>query len=644
MRTVEVDYEFRYAECELADAFAETLPVLEMFYDRHFERSEKTGGIVHIPLDENDRSVIYKGTLTAKIHRRVGAIPPTSAIGLASFSLKRNQFASLCYVDAGTSHIKLGPVLEHFERNHKNEPYSKELSLVLHTTKQMTQNGAVGGVEKGKLVMHITDIRMGGVQFMHESQSPLSAPIESISQSLMEYVSSCMQQQSTMKDTIPGTSLIHAPMEISESGIELTKSMYLPVTAYAMFETPKSNLGYWRNAFERVMARQNGDVSDFDDFDLDSKAMTMAQIMVFEAETFDYVSDEVDRNNRTKGVYDALKKMGYENFGDATVTTSGDCEDSACTIQMTFRSFMAFKFPPTEKRLREMQNIARQYVPMLTLAVVHGAKADDENAPKGAHMYVTFLTKHQFQKALGKTPEGKRALSMLPWDTSVEPDPRLPTLFGEGTGMINPLGDKVQNLKETAYMRQARSLAGFKTLLPHKKGESSPFYMGNLLGITSAFFSRGSNIGGFVFGTTTNSKRNPVTRGTLWEDVINQAETMALVPQPPINKTVMNIMREATMLRVPPAHMVLDKEAALGEEMNPLLDRLVMGVASMKRRPGTSAVINYYLRPHQFDHNTIDALLQDMSMMDRVWKIDYELEHVTNREFQYRVMFNVRKE
>jgi hypothetical protein len=150
-----------------------------------------------------------------------------------------------------------------------------------------------------------------------------------------------------------------------------------------MFETPTSNLEYWKNIFQRVMRRQGRSTVDFHEFDSTLKARTMVQMMIFEAETFDYVSDEVDRNNRRKDAYDSKLFMGFENFGDATVTTSGDCEDTAGTIQMAFRSFMAHRFPAKEKAMLEMQRLGAQYVPMLSLAVVRGRKVDDEDAPKG---------------------------------------------------------------------------------------------------------------------------------------------------------------------------------------------------------------------------------------------------------------------
>jgi hypothetical protein len=646
MRPVSVSIELKYA-CELADSFAESLPIVRVFWDAHFNRTLAGGGIVNIPLDENNRDTVYATTLNASIHGRAGPVPPTASIGFASFALRRNRFGQLCYVDVGTNHVELSAIASHLREG--RGPYERELPLVMHTTKQIGTNSA--GIEKGKLLLRITSLDMGQVEFV-SGPTPLRASLKSIDNTLVSYIKSTMDQQGTMRDTIPGTDRVHAPMDISESGIELTKSIYLPVAAYAMFETPESNLHYWTNVFDRVMARQGLRGADYHEFDRAHKASTMVKMMIYEAETFDYVGDEVDRNERHARAYDVVKKAGYENFGDATVTTSGDCEDSACTIQQTFRSFMAFRFDPsTHRELAEMQTIGRQYVPMLTLAVVHGQKADDdESAPKGAHMYVTFLTQHQVRKALSKTSQGRESLRTLPWDNRMEIDTDLPTLFGEGTGMIDPLGRVDPMLEQRRYMARSRTLAAFKKEIPHKRGAPSEFYLGNMLGITSEFFSRGGNVGGFVFGTV-NDKRNrrgeaEMTRGTLWTKVINQSETMAMMPQPPIPKPVMDLMREATALRVPPNPMVLDKEMALGEEINPLLDQLVHAVAQQHQNSpssggGGGGTVDIYMRPHQFDQNTIHAMIDEMMQLDRVYAVDYELEHVTNSLYQYRVMFSV---
>jgi len=642
MRRVSLSFELQYVECELAQKFAEGLPVVKILYDGHFERSKEGGGIIDIPLDADDMTKVFLGTLTGDVHRRVGRIPPTSSVGFASYALTRNQFGAICYVDAGTGHIELGTIAEHMRRG-GTEPFEREIDLVLHTAKQV---GTLDpGLKKGKLRFRVTALDMGGLGFK-KGPTPLRAPVGAIDNTLVSYIKGTMDQELALRDTIPGTSRIHAPMDISESGIEFTKSIYLPVVAYAMFEVPKSNVHYWRNVFSRVMARRGLRMADFHELDLAHKAATMVQIMIFEAETFDYVGDDVDRNNRHERFYDAVKKMGYENFGDATVTTSGDCEDSACTIQMTFRAFMAFQFSPADRELVEMQTLGKQYLPMLTLAVVRGRKADDENAPKGAHMYVTFLTLHQAQKALSKTAEGRKALSNLPWDHTVEPNPGLPTLFGEGTGMINPLGYDDPLYASRRYLSQARSLAGFKKEIPHQRGAPSEFYMGNLLGITSQFFALGGNVGGFVFGTV-NPRKNArgeaeMTRGTMWTDVINQSETVALLPQPPIPKPVMAIMREATYLRVPPNPMVLDPKTALGEENNPLLNQLVRAVASQNRPRGHDDPVDIFMRPHQFDENVIQVIIGDLMRLDRVWRVAYELEHVTTNLFQYRVMIYVK--
>jgi hypothetical protein len=209
MRPVSLTYEFQYTECDLAARFAETLPTVKLYFDRHFQRSRVNGGIVDILLDEDDLNKTYGGTLTAHVHRRMGDIPPTSSIGFASFALRRNQWGNLAYVDAGTSDIHLGEIQEALDMG---KPFERELELVLHTAKEIGTTDP--GVEKGKLLVRITSLDMGQVGFS-TGPTPLEASVEELDDALVTYIKSTMDQQSVLKDTINGTDRIHAPMDVS---------------------------------------------------------------------------------------------------------------------------------------------------------------------------------------------------------------------------------------------------------------------------------------------------------------------------------------------------------------------------------------------------------------------------------------------
>ena len=628
-----------YKECNLAPEFAECQPVLEVFYDAHFERNRENGGVVDIAVDEHANGKTYTAELQGGLSRMMGEIPPTACIGIASWVIHRNEQGFMCFVDAGTAHINMAEIHEGVDRAAlRGEAWTKDLDLVMHTTGAMNNQPAV---IKGKIQFACHSYDIGSLAVANQSKAPtlLRAPMQQRDHAIMSYVQQCLKLEMDMPDAIKGTERVRAPMDISESGIELTGGMFLPVGAYAMFEVPRSNLEYWQNAFNLVMHRQGFRKADFRQMDKTQKARTMALVVTLQAQTFDYIGDTVDRNVRSQK-YETRLKQGYENFGDATVTTSGDCEDTATVIQQNFRALLAFEFPPREKALREMQSIAKQYMPLLTLAVVHGAKADDENAPKGAHMYVSMLPMHQVQNALNKTSEGRACLANAPWDRDVldNIDPELPTLFGEGTGKIDPLGYMDKNLDKRKYLYQAKSLSSFKKELPHERGAPSAFYLGNMMGITSEFVRKGGNYAGFVFCTQQGGQTK---RGTLWTDVINQVETMALVPHPPIPAPIMDVMREATALRVPPRGLLLNKELAAAPDSVPELDRLSRAVQAFGRGSNTAGLdsIDAYIRPHQLSSEVVDRIVDDLMRMQRVFKVDYEVENITTLEHQYRVRF-----
>lgn len=86
----------------------------------------------------------------------------------------------------------------------------------------------------------------------------------------------------------------------------------------------------------------------------------------------------------------------------------------------TFSAFQRFNFQPNTP-LHEMQQISSQYITVMTLAAVRGAKVDDDpNAPKGAHMFTCFMPVKKFQSAMSKTKAGRYVSSKLNWESNME--------------------------------------------------------------------------------------------------------------------------------------------------------------------------------------------------------------------------------
>lgn len=341
MRTVNIKFSLQYLECDLAAPFAEHSPELVIFLDGHFKRKP-----ARVKLDENDLKKIYNLQVSGSIARRLGNIPLTTSIGIASFAKRKNNFGVTCLMDTGTTHITLGEI----SKQMKEGSFEKELELILHTTSPIgnNNNGTEQVVKKGKLLFKIQDFNLGGVEFKKNNQTPLSAPFGEAQQSMMQIIQTTMQVRNSLGDTIPGTSQIACPFDMGESGetwqelqleanalnedefsigndVAGIPNIPLPAAAYAKFETPETNLKFWENAFQTVMDRDGLSVHQYDDLDFSEKARTMVLVNTYLTQYLDYISDTVDRNNR-HFEYQARLKQGFENFGDPLVTWSGDCE------------------------------------------------------------------------------------------------------------------------------------------------------------------------------------------------------------------------------------------------------------------------------------------------------------------------------
>lgn len=661
MEDVSIDYELQYTLCELADERVENKPVLVAYYDTHFERSEANGGVHMLNLDEHDQSKVYRGTLKGKAKTLMGdSIPETACIGFASYAQRRNEYGMACYTNAGTAHVRFGDVLK---AHQSGRVFSQEVPLLMETTRLQGEP-----VEKGRISFKVTNVRIGShVRIKPANQCILGAPLVQIDRMLETFINRRVETERQMADTWPGIANVRAPMDISSAGIELTKNCFLPVEGFALAEPLEINVDYFQNAYERAMLRRNLDpVHSFDSMDKAHQAEVMAEVCTYAAQSFDYISDTVDRSSRTKGVYQATLRMPFEDFNNMGTTLSGDCEDGSRLTQDIFGRLKngpkvdAKKYP----QLTQIQSLASRYTYFLTLATVHGAKAEDETEHIGAHMYGMLIPTHQLRRALQNNSIGAQVLSQLPIPAA-ESSAGLPTLFCEGTGRIRPLGPgPVLTVKETVQSaviagaikdhvpasydpliaeralvsKRMRSKGGLKVEIPHDFGMPSNFYLGNLLFVTNEFLDLGYNVGAMVCGQL-DPVSGEITRGATFVDIINQHANFALVPCEPIPEPIVNVMREATALRAPPRPFVLDKTKPMsGLTVHPLLEQLKARVASFKRQ-GQSPFgsVDIFMRDHQFNAASLRRMGDELAQLGPVYKVDYELEHITNKIHQYRL-------
>lgn len=679
-RLVKIDFEVRYEECDLAPKHLESHPVLQIYLGSQFVREYESGGVVNISLNEDlvgSQSPVYKGSLVGTLRRDQGvALPLSAPIGLCSYAVHRNDIGTPCYVDVGTSFALLGDVVAEW----------KQRGHYAHSHEMLMRNVMVSGDEplkKGVIALRVTGVQLGTSVKLPNQLPAIGtqalvleriAAVQAREQTVNDYVRATMAHEQRFPDTLPNISRVRVPMDVSETGIMTTGRMFMPIAAYAMVETPNSNADFFVNAFQRVMARWNMKVSAYASFDMKQKARCMAKIIAYPVQSLDYIGDaHYSGPGRTarkmaNATVDAPVHVPNENMFNALIASCGDCEDLNTAAVSVMHALVAAKFDPSNPKhapLIEMQRIAAEYIPISALAVVHGAKIGDEEG-YGAHMYLPLVPRKQFTDGLSRTKDGRALLERMqpakaPSSTAFSPVAaaaaaavaatkkefdKLPPLFIEGTGIIDPLGYRDPIIDQRRYIATCMpSMRGLKSMIPHDEQAPSNFYVGITNGITDHMVKRqGIPVAGFIFGQV--HPEHEMTRGVLFEDVLQSSNKLAIAPQPFIPQTVMSLINEANTLRPPIPDQVLDYSKPLaGPERDPHLDKLVAGIQSFKRTPPKvppPESVDYILRPHQYGSVKIAQMLSEAAKCERLYDASYEVEHVTNRSYTYRLRFWVK--
>lgn len=665
-RTLRLTFDVCYVECDLANKIDESHPILEMYFGEQFVPSKSdTPNIATLVLDEDHLQNHYQGVLQAALDpalRDGGAVPAAAGIGLASCAVHRNDFGHPCYVNVGTSHILLQDI---FREVRERGYYDHRHDLIMHTTVA----AGVQPVKKGVVDVRFSRVELGAAlsaKPLHPAA--LQSAAEVVTQTLAAYVQSTILLEQSIPDTLHNTERIRAPLDISEVGIESTRDTFLPVAAFAMLQTPRANPAFFRNALDRVMARRGLNTGAWHDFDEKEKCRTLGLMLTYGVQNYcDYIGDAVELTNRRAAQQQQQQRrhVGSEEFSNVYNTMAGDCEDSANGIATTMRAFRNVQFDPTapsHAALIDLQRIAADYVPLMTLAVVHGAKIGDQEG-FGAHMYLPLMPRHQWDAGLAKTARGRQLLQRMQpavapvaanstqpksWEQLNE---ERPFLFCEGTGRIDPLGYTDPIYAQRKYLAERMpSLGGFKKEIPHEERGPSPFYYASLFGVSDSIMEEsGISVGGFVLGNvnTQHDASNPsqaheMTRGVLFTDSLAGTNTLAIMPQPPMPPAVLAIVKEALAFRPPHRALILDERAPLeGPAADPLLDRFVQAIKALKRpapQRKPPAAVDMFVRPHQYNEAVINQMIREATTQaPLLYDISYEKENLMNKVYGYRV-------
>ena len=248
-------------------------------------------------------------------------------------------------------------------------------------------------------------------------------------------------------------------------------------------------------------------------------------------------------------------------------------------------------------------------------------------------MYCHFFPKEFVRTAMARNEKGRRALSKLNWAKEINPTGhRFFPLTGEGTGMfaVDERDDPLLQVRQSVY-----SLGSLRTF--KKPITKNTFYVGLMNGFTPEWMDMGGNIGGVWFATKQSNGR--VTRGVKYDSAVHESTNFTIVPQPPLPRNILNVVNEATLLRVPPNDLKITSstEAPI---RNPLLD-MVMKKVNARGAVKSHIKVPVYIRPHQLDEQLAQKMAYEISSHPNITSMDYTMERVTDQVYGYRVMLHI---
>lgn len=644
MRKVSYRLKLECLENKLAPAPVEWGLEIHSWLTNHFDRRRVSARV------DTNKEPVYVNVEGELPFERRGKIPATAAICFAATAYHRTPQGIPCKVLVGTSHIMLAEL-----ENTPAGSFKKDVHLTMHTTQDQ--------YEKAVVRVACDTKRIGAeLKFM-----PLQINANQAGNDMDAYLNDLYHQEMHLGNTIPGTNNIRCFLNMSEEGSQLTGSP-VPALAFLQGEIPDSNALFWHNAIGNVLDREGVTHEQFlKKLGKNEQARIVFQLIDYPITIMPYISDEVDRRRRRTGSGKTLqdigvlmreesgRKVGFEQFmGQVIAIMCGDCEDLAKGITTIARAWKKFQENPTKQNefkllgpqnqavASKISDILEQYVIQMSLCVVHGAKADDDDTmPKGAHMADFGFPVHYYKKSLESTPEGKLLASQLPWPKVI--DTEYETMIGEGTGMLDPRGYRDAKAHVRAYLHGAPTFAALKHPMVMEHGAPSPFFLGALQGWTSYFNDRGVNEGVGGFWYVDNNKGG--TRGSLYVDFTNERKNVGLKPMPTVPEGVQELMNEANAFSMPSSPLVLS-ERELKIRGNHLLDQLREGVAKLGRPtpPAKSNCnIDIYIAPHQLSSQLVKGLLEDVQgKLDRVHSITYKREAVTDEYHGYRMTVAVK--
>jgi hypothetical protein len=594
MSTVRVRLELGpFDNTHLAHAFAESNARVQGWHDNNFKRRA-----VKLSLAGENASQVHEMVLEGTAVKP--AIPDSAAIGFGLMVDTRNHAGIHCTVDAGTDYILLSSAVV---------GASGTLEFRVRSADNLLK-----GVLPYKVVE--SNVESLGIPFTKSALVQAGVgDVGAVSELLTTYIRKTIAHEQRFKDPSEVLSRIRVPAFIGEAGLERVQNVPLPACAYAMYETPESNVECFENMFVSTLLKHGISQDEFKTLTRRDKARCLMAVSSMVAQSFPYIGDSVNRNHRD-GRYQESLKQSCENFGDAFCTHSGDCEDLASAIMMVHSALQRADLSQTKMEgLKELQQISKHYSMVLCLDSVTSAAVGQSAGAIGAHMNVFGIPNQYLSECI--TRYNPTVARRWPFDQRYM-DAGLPVLTGEGTGLFETTSYGDTHAAARSLINSMPGIEAFGKEIVHKEGEDSTFYRKTLTGYTRAAYEKGS---GYIGLTFVNHKGE---RGVDFIDLENSHDGVKIAPHPLLDDEVRAICEEAVAIRVPPDPLVLTVDAKrdaadplwfMGDDEKQsweIANKLVADVSALNRttaHPAATAWIEAQAPINIFSQNDADKVL-----------------------------------
>lgn len=343
------------------------------------------------------------------------------------------------------------------------------------------------------------------------------------------------------------------------------------------------------------------------------------------------------------------------------ITPVDDCENDGKDIEGLLSELQNLNINArTHPVLAKVQTALRNYVIVQSLTGVHGEQQSDGNAEDskfhvGLHSMTDLIHKQHFVAMHGRINKSRPLFEG--WLGEHDPDQKVDTakhipINGEGTGLVDPLGNDERNMIGVAYQKLMQVgepvLSKLKTVMPSTPGQEDKydnFYVSKVSMVVPHLVNSGYNRS--MFTPVTIRPDGRVQRMMNEIDFMSCSENVALRVEPEIGLEQAQVIDHVNSFYPsvptfqPPEPM---ESSQVRQRLFHEMERINTAFVQTKRSPSSvkkTAIADFYAAYYQITNKRVDAICKMVKENPFIVGVKVEEEPVARYLGGYRLAFEV---